>query len=416
MPPKQAPIREGLSAFNALLSTAAGKAAALVVGVLLLATIVGLVTLWPGDVSENFNNSVVRESEKARVTAVSREGCEQFAGPGCRLVAIELLSGPNEGEPSSLTMPNDPLSPQIDVGSRIRVASNTPGGIDSDVADQMPIDQPGLQPYAFVDFEREAPLTLFVAIFAALVIALGRLRGALALVGLGASLFVLVEFVVPAILDDGPAVPIALTGASAVMLVTLGVTHGLGAKSMAAMLGTAASLALTTLLAIAGVELAQITGFSSEEATLLLGGRPGLSLEGLVLAGMVIGALGVLDDLTVSQASTVMALRRAHPGQSWRELYRGALGVGRDHFSATVNTLVLAYAGAALPVLLIFANQGTSFGEAVNREPVAVEIVGMLVGSIGLIAAVPITTALAALLALRLPDAALGRTDEGHAH
>jgi uncharacterized membrane protein len=128
-----------------------------------------------------------------------------------------------------------------------------------------------------------------------------------------------------------------------------------------------------------------------------------------MLAGIVIGALGVLDDLTVTQASTVLALRRANPTQRFRELFRGAIGVGHDHIAATVNTLFLAYAGASLPILLIFSVGGTSFADAVNSEAVAEQIVAMLVGSIGLIAAVPVTTALAALLAARLSAAEVER-------
>jgi hypothetical protein len=145
----------------------------------------------------------------------------------------------------------------------------------------------------------------------------------------------------------------------------------------------------------------------SEESQLVLAGHPDLALDGLILAGMLVGALGVLDDLTVSQASAVMAIRRAAPAKGWHALYREALKVGRDHVAATVNTLVLAYAGAALPVLLIFTVGGTAFGDAVNVEEVAQEIVATLVGSIGLVLAVPLTTALAAALAVRLPQAAL---------
>jgi len=188
---------------------------------------------------------------------------------------------------------------------------------------------------------------------------------------------------------------------------------------MAAALGVSGTLLVTALLALVFVEVASITGFSSEEASLLQGnasvqGRS-LSLEGLVLAGMVVGALGVLDDVTVSQASVVLALRRADPGQPLRRLFGEALSVGRDHLSATVNTLVFAYVGAALPILLIFESQATTFGEALNRESVAAEVVATLVGSIGLILAVPLTTALAAWLSRLVPAAALP-ADDGHGH
>lgn len=235
--------------------------------------------------------------------------------------------------------------------------------------------------------------------FVALVIVFGRLRGALSLVGLIGSLGVVLVFVVPAIRDGEPALAVALFGSLAVMLVTIALAHGLGAKSLTAMLGTAASLLLVVALASGFTELTHLTRFSSEEATILAASGSQISVQGLVLAGMVIGALGVLDDVTISQSSTVMALRAANPALSTRELYSRAIDVGRDHISATVNTLVLAYVGAALPVLLIFSSGGIGFFDAANPEIVAKEIVAMLVGSIGLIAAVPLTTGVAALLA-----------------
>jgi uncharacterized membrane protein len=202
------------------------------------------------------------------------------------------------------------------------------------------------------------------------------------------------------------------------MLLTVLLAHGTGVTSIAAILGGAASLAATAVLALVFVELARVTGFASDEAS-LLSAAPGLglSLQGLVLAGIVVGALGVLDDVTVSQASTVMALRRANSALGFRRLFAEGLTVGRDHLSATINTLVLAYVGAALPLLLVFETQNTTFGDALNGEIVAGEIVAMLVGSIGLMLAVPLTTALAAWLAPMLPVAALPEGDHhGHAH
>ena len=185
---------------------------------------------------------------------------------------------------------------------------------------------------------------------------------------------------------------------------------------------TAASLLLTALLATAFTKAAHITGTSTEEATLLRGlGEGRISLAGLVLAGSLIAALGVLHDVTIGQASTVLALRRANPRQRFGQLYRASAVVERDHLGATVNTLVFAYAGAALPLLLIFSSQDIGFSEAVNREIVATEIVATeivatLVGSIGLVASVPLTTATAALLAMRLPVALLPEHDHAHHH
>jgi uncharacterized membrane protein len=124
----------------------------------------------------------------------------------------------------------------------------------------------------------------------------------------------------------------------------------------------------------------------------------------------------VLDDVTISQASTVLALHQANPQQGFTVLFRRALSVGRDHIAATVNTLVLAYAGASLTVLLVFSVGNASFGTALNGEAVAEPVVGMLVGSIGLVAAVPVTTALAAVLAARLPPSESRADTHGHVH
>jgi uncharacterized membrane protein len=209
----------------------------------------------------------------------------------------------------------------------------------------------------------------------------------------------------------------ALVGSFAAMYASIVLVYGIGAKSLAALLGTAISLLVTGALAVVFVHAAHITGTAGEQAGLLIslaGGR--LSLQGLVLAGMVIGGLGVLNDVTVSQASTVLALRAAAPRQSFAELYRGAVGVGRDHLGATVNTLVFAYAGASLPLLLLFASEGISAGDALGRETVAAEVVAALVGSIGLIVAVPLTTVAAALLAVRLPPDSIPAGEHVHAH
>jgi uncharacterized membrane protein len=259
-------------------------------------------------------------------------------------------------------------------------------------------------------------MVVLALLFAAIVLAFARWRGLLSLAGLGLSLGVVLLFVVPAILDGEPALPVAVVGALAIALITIPLAHGGGPKSLAALLGTAASLLLTALLALAFTEAAHLTGMSSEEGTFLQLAGADLSLQGLLLAGIVIGALGVLDDVTVSQASTVLALRSANPGLGFGQLFGTALRVGRDHVSATVNTLVLAYVGASLPLLLIFSTTDLSAGEALTTEVVAKEVVATLVGSIGLIAAVPLTTALAAALALgEAPDALAGEA-HGHAH
>ena len=260
-------------------------------------------------------------------------------------------------------------------------------------------------------------MLVLALLFAGLVVIFARLRGLLSLVGLAVSLAVVLVFMVPAILDGKSPLAVAVVGSFAVMLTTIALAHGTGAKSLAAMIGTALSLVVTIALAVLFVDLTHLTGLSSEESLFLQTSETGLSLDGLLLAGMVVAALGVLDDVTISQSSTVLALRAANPDQGFRELFGRAMNVGRDHVSATVNTLVLAYVGASLPLLLIFSSSTLGVSDALNLELIAKEVVATLVGSIGLITAVPITTALAALLARRIPSEQLaGEEHMGHSH
>jgi uncharacterized membrane protein len=361
--------------------------------VLAVATTAGLAILWPGDSELQIGAGIAVESEEAEVLEVEERLCPGFGRQRCQIVTARLETGPDAGQRVQLQLgATGGLDPDVDPGDDIRVA-------------EAPEPPPGAPPtagtgYSLADFERGTPMLVLGLIFAAAVLLFARLRGALSLVGLGLSLALVLVFVVPAILDGESPLAVAVVGSLAIALVTIPLAHGRGPKTLAAVLGTAASLLLTALLALVFTEAAHLSGFSSEEAVFLQVSGADLSLEGLLLAGMVIAALGVIDDVTVSQASTVLALRGAAPELGFRELFVRALRVGRDHVSATVNTLVLAYVGASLPVLLIFSSADLGLGEALNLEVVAKEVVATLVGSIGLIAAVPVTTALAALLAM----------------
>jgi uncharacterized membrane protein len=372
------------------------------------ATVVGLILLWPGDVQSQVAQGVAVESQKATVQKVEEGLCTGFSGQQCQLATAQIDSGPEEGKQIQIQLDAGGFDPDVDPGDKIRVA-------------KAPEPPPGSEAvagtgYTLQDFERRGPMLILAALFVLVVLAFARWRGALSLVGLGVSLVIVLLFVVPAILDGKSALLVAVVGSMAIALTTIPLAHGWGAKSLAALIGSAASLILTALLAVLFTDLTHLTGLSSEEAIFLQIGNADVSLQGLLLAGMVIGALGVLDDVTISQASTVLALRRANPGLQFRRLFGLALEVGRDHVSATVNTLVLAYVGSALPILLLFSAADLGVGNAANLEVVAKEIVATLVGSIGLISAVPITTALAALLAVREDPARLEAPDGAHAH
>jgi uncharacterized membrane protein len=396
-----------------VLSSRVGRTFAAATALIAVVTAVGLAVLWPGEADTQLSEGLTAPTERAEVESVSYSACPPPQEGACGEAEIRLESNPEEGSTSTLTLGGSMLEPQLEVGDQIRVAP-TPE-IPGELPNELAPPTTGTSEYSLADFERRTPMLWLAIAFAVLVIAFGRLRGALSLIGLAASLAVVLVFIVPAILDGEAPLAVAIFGSLAVMLLTITLAHGLSAKSLAAILGTTASLLLVALLAHLFTDLTHLTGLASEEPALLQLGGVEVSFEGLLLAGMVIGSLGVLDDVTVSQSSTVIALRAANPSLGFGELHRRALEVGRDHVSATVNTLVLAYVGAALPVLLIFSSGELGFVEAVNVELVAQEVVAALVGSIGLIAAVPITTALASALSRGVPADRLP-AEGGHAH
>lgn len=357
-----------------------------VVGMLVLAVVVGGVALWPRGRLARAGNDQADPTRllSATLTRVQATPCEQ-AEPGapgstCIKVAARLADGRQVDFETT-----DPTGGTFRAGQRVQLAV---------------LEQPGQPPYYNIrDLERTRPMLLLVALFVLAVVAFGRWQGVRSLLGLGLSFLVIVGFVVPAILRGRSPVPVALVGAMAIMLVSLYLAHGPGRKTTAAVVGTALALGLTAALAAAFVGVAALTGLASEDALNASFAVGGLSLRGLLLAGIILGGLGVLDDVTVSQASLVFELRRADPAAGFGELVRGALSVGRDHVAATVNTLFLAYVGASLPLLVLFVTSGDAFGTVATAEAVAVEVVRTLCGSVGLIAAVPLTTVLAAALA-----------------
>jgi uncharacterized membrane protein len=207
--------------------------------------------------------------------------------------------------------------------------------------------------------------------------------------------------VLPAILAGSDPLAVAVVGAGLIMFAVLYLTHGFSARTSVAVLGTLVSLALIGGLGAAFAAAAKLTGLDEQTANLIATLGTGVDARGLLLAGVVIGALGVLDDVTVTQTSAVWELRRADPAMGAGALFAAAMRIGRDHVSSAVNTLVLAYAGASLPLMLLFSLSGRGIADVLTAQDVATEIVRTLVGSIGLVASVPITTALAAVVASR---------------
>lgn len=266
-------------------------------------------------------------------------------------------------------------------------------------------DTPAGTTHFIVDRVRRMPLWTISLIFLGTVLAVGGWSGARALVGLAASVAVVVRFIIPAILAGWNPLLVSVSGALVVMMTALFISHGVDRKTLVALAGTAGALLITALLAWFSIGLARLTGLATDDATVVQILSSGtIDVRGLLLGGIIIGALGVLDDVTIAQASAVFELHEVNRRLSGWPLYRRAMNIGRDHIASTVNTLVLAYAGGALPLLVILAAQAEPLGILANREALATEIVRTLVGSVGLIAAVPLTTAIAAIVASRDPQ------------
>jgi uncharacterized membrane protein len=377
------------------------------VALLAVATVVGAVLLWPDRTPGRSPNAGQQDPTKlvdatlTRAVTVPCQADEQVAGDAvCKDLEAQRADNGQRVRLRGVDWTGEGLRP----GSKVRLAV---------------LEQPG-QPasYALRDLGRGPAMVYLAALFVIVVVAFGRWQGVRSLIALGLSAVVIVGFIVPAILAGRSPVPVALVGAMAIMLASLYLSHGPGPKTTAAVAGTALALGLTAAISAAFVELTSLTGLASEEAQNANFELGGVSMRGLLLAGVIVGGLGVLDDVTVSQASLVFELARANPALRAAELVRAALRVGRDHVAATVNTIFLAYAGAALPLLVLFFTVQQPLGTVITSEVVAVEIVRSLCGSIGLIAAVPLTTLLAAAL-VRADGPALAAAatpERSHAH
>jgi len=252
--------------------------------------------------------------------------------------------------------------------------------------------------FIITDAVRLNALIALAIVFVVFILLVARMQGVRSLLGMFVSLLVITQFILPMILAGNDPVLISVIGAFVQLAVTLYLIYGWARKTHAAVVGMLVSLILTGLLAAFFVSLTRLGGQGAEEALFLQASGLSINLRGLLLAGIIIGALGVLDDITISQASAVNELSAANPGLAPLDVFRRAMNIGRDHIASTVNTLVLAYVGASLPLLLLFAIYPQPFGQVINREFIAEEVVRTLVGSLGLIASVPITTFLASVI------------------
>ena len=361
-----------------------------------VATLVAMIILWPGRMHLAADQPAGQGGVRGAgtVTAVDEQACpppaagsEQPEGwtQRCGSATVRVTTGPGAGGTATTDLPQGPGAPPLHVGDKV-------------VLLYFPDAVPGGRAYSVIDHQRGTPMIWLLALTALVIVAFGRWRGVSSLAGLAISFAVLLLFVIPAILTGSPPLLVAVVGASAIMFAALYLTHGVTVHTSVAIAGTLASLVVTGLLGVGFTGAMHLTGIASDDDSYLSATQGSIDMRGLLLAGIIIGALGVLDDVTVTQAATVAELAEAGPTTRW-QLYRTASRIGRAHVASAVNTIVLAYAGAALPLLLLIAAGTQPVSQLVTSEFLAQEILRSAVGTIGLVASVPITTALAALVA-----------------
>ena len=349
----------------------------------------------------------------ARVTQIIEDGEIDLGGTVQRyqIARVELL----EGEYRGIVM-------EMDYGKR-QILSNAVYLRTGDTVLVTVGSRPdGVLTVYFVDFVRANSLLWLTIIFVAVILAISRWKGLRSLLSLGFSLLVIIGYIIPHILAGEEPLQVSIIGSVILLGVTLYLTYGWNLKTHAAVVSMIFVLLITGTLAGLFVFFTRLTGAGDENALFLIQMlNTQINLRGLLLGGMIIGALGVLDDLVTTQASAVFELHHANESLEFRALFQSAMRIGQDHVAATVNTLVLAYAGAALPMLLMFSLGRSNYGFLVNFEVIAEEIVRTLVGSLGLVTAVPLTTAIAILFVLRADSLGkwkqvLGPEGSGDAH
>ncbi|WKD62129.1 YibE/F-like protein [Corynebacterium ciconiae DSM 44920] len=301
----------------------------------------------------------------------------------CTHSIVDLTSGDDAGMRTLLITNNLPGDPELKVGDHIRMLVNdTPDG--------------GTQ-YAFSDFQRGTPITVWMVLTALGIVLIGGWRGMRALVGLGVTLAGIAGFLLPSLLRGGDPLWLSVVTGSLVLFIVIYLVHGLNWKSSAALAGTIAALLIAALLGRYAISTTGIRGLGDEDNLLIQLYLPDVTVPGLMLCGFIIGALGVLNDVTIAQASTVNELYELNPRSTPWEVFTSAMRVGRDHIASMVYTLVLSYTGAALPLLLLLSVADRPLSNTLTSDIMATELMRSAVGALALCLAVPITTAIAAV-------------------
>lgn len=381
-------IRIGTTARAVLLSS---------LGVAFLLTLVGVGVWWPAD--DAIDRAIESGGEAAQfaapgVTFPSGEIVSVAAkcpgqglpdGSGCSTLTVQV---DGEDEPVVLSVPPEVIDSGLGKGDRVELL-RTPPAPDAEIQTVS---------YSYFATDRDGTLVWLTVFFVLVVLAIARLRGLFALLGLAFGGVVVWWWMLPTLLDGAPGVGVALTSAAAIMFVVLYTTHGFSLRTSTALAGTLVGIVLTAGIGVIAIGDARLTGISDEGGQ-ILAQFGALDFQTLLGCAMVIAGLGVLNDVTITQASAVWELRAASPDASRAEVFAGAMRIGRDHIASTIYTIVFAYVGTALILLMVLRVYDRPLVELLSTEQLAEEVVRTLVTSIGLVLAVPVTTGLAALVA-----------------
>jgi len=380
---------------------------------ILIATAVALVVLWPHGTPPGVQATETTAGERVSgvVRSASATTCEGSSSDRlpdgtipttatCATVVARLDTGPDQGKDVTVNIPPQVYRAGISPGDHVDLTRFSPQDADEAAAinEANPDALPNGNVYAWVDFSRGRPLIVLAILFAVLVTAVARLRGLAAIAGLAIAYLTIIKFMLPALrLGENP-VAVAVVGAIAVMTVVLYLAHGVTAKTTTALLGTIFGLALTGVLTAWAASAAHLNGLSTEDNYVLSQLTGGIDLSGIIICGIIVAGLGVLNDVTITQASAIWEIHGHAPHLGVRALFTSGMRVGRDHLASTVYTIAFAYAGAALPTLILIDLYHQPWAQVLTSGQIAEEIVRTLVGSIGLILAIPVTTLVAALI------------------
>lgn len=360
-----------------------------------IALLAAMIWLWPSgthqelSLDDPYGTTESFAVESGSVTAVSSHACESGSDTGSPTeVQVDI-------ECQTAQVATDSGTYDVEIPVQVSASSQVVRGDNVKILVGEELATTGV----FVDFERTIPVGLLAALYALVVIVVARWRGVRAIGGLILSFVVLFGFMIPALLEGGPPFWVGLVGSMLIMLVVLYFAHGVSLRTTTALLGTFIGLLLTAGLAAWASDAAYLMGLGEEYSYMLASVVPEIRLSGIVLTGLLVAGLGVLNDVTITQSSAVWELKAAQPTISRRNLFAAGMRIGRDHIASTVYTIAFAYAGAALPMLIVVSLYDRSLLDTILSAEMVEEVVRILVGSVGLVLAIPITTGIAVAVA-----------------